>query len=536
VKVLRINIGTWPDVLDPQKSSFVGEIAVLQMVYEGLVRLNEKGEVVPGAAEKWETASDGKSMTFHLRAGLKRADGTPLTAKDFEYAYKRLVDPRVQGEYNTLIDDVVGAVEARSMDPKSSDADIQKALDKVGVKATDDRTLVVTFNKPVGYWSMIAYTWVGWPSDPKIVAKDPENWWNKAEGHNGNGPWKISKYEENKTIQFVPNPNYWGPKPKLNRIEFYFITESAVSFAAYQKGELDVVGLAPEDLATVQADPVLSKEFFRGPAAWVTYMGMHNKKPPFNDKAVREAFAMAFDRDTFVKDILKGAAKTYLSWVPPGVPGYDPTAVQKGYDPEGAVKKLIDAGYGTPDGKKVDCKKLGELKITYSGTSRNHARFQYIAGNFAKVFGCPVTLDPVDPTVFTSLVKKVETAPQIFLLGWVQDYPHPQNWLFIMACDGLFANRIGYCNPEFDKALAAANAETDQAKAIELYKAAQKIFLNDYPGAMLYYNENWYLIKPYVLGLKEHYSTSDAGWPGQFGPIETYDIDLSKVGPGYPTK
>jgi len=540
-KALRINMGTWPDNLDPQKESFVNEIAITQLIYEGLTKVNQKGEVIPGAAEKWTTAADGKSMTFTLRAGLKRADGTPITAKDFEWAYKRLVDPRVQGEYNNLIDDVVGAVEARSMDTKTAKpADITAALDKVGVKATDDKTLVVTFKESVGYWPYIAYTWVGWPSDPKKVEKDPESWWTKAEGHNGNGPFKISKMEENKIITFVPNENYWGGKAKLDRIEMYWITDSAVSFEAYRKGELDIVGLAPEDLATVKADATLSQEFFEGPAAWVTYMGMNNSKPPFTDKNVRMAFAQAFDRVTYTRDILKNAAKPYLSWVPPGLMGYDTTGVQKGYDPKAAVQTLIDAGYAaadsTKDKPKVDCKRLGDIKLTYGGTPRNHARMQAIAGYFAATFNCPITLDPVDPTVFTGMVKKASTAPQLFLLGWIQDYPHPQNWLFIMMCDGLFANRIGYCNKDFDKALITANQEPDQAKAAEKYKAAQKIFLADYPGAMLYYNLNWYMIKPYVLGLKENYSPSDAGWPGQFGPVLTYDINLSKVGAGYPAK
>ena len=541
-KVLRINIGNgaYPDSMDPQMASFVNEITVLQFLYEGLTRINEKGEAVAGAAEKWETSPDGKSMTFHLRAGLKRADGTPLTAKDFEYAFKRTVDPRVAGEYNTIIDDVVGAVEARQFDPKARPEEIQKVLDNVGVKATDERTLVVTFKAPVGYWPYIASLWVGWPSDPNKVAADPDNWWTRADGHNGNGPFKIEKIEENKVIVFVPNPHYHGGKPKIDRLEAYWITDSAVRFEAYRKGELDVIQLASEDLAAVEADPILMKEFLRGPAAWVTYMGMHQQKPPFDNKAVRMAFAQAFDRDTFVRDVLKGQGKTYLSWIPPGVPGYDETAVQKGYDPKAAVQTLIDAGFAAPgstaDKPKIDCKKLGEIKLTYSGTARNHARFQFIAGNFAAVFGCPVTLDPVDATVFSALVKDVATAPQIFLLGWAQDYPHPQNWLFIEICGGLHAGRIAYCNPEFDKALDAANQETDFAKAVEKYKAAQKSYLNDYAAAMLYYNENWVLVKPYVKGLVENSSSSDGGWPGQYGPVLTYDVDLSQVGPNYPTK
>ena len=152
--------------------------------------------------------------------------------------------------------------------------------------------------------------------------------------------------------------------------------------------------------------------------------------------------------------------------------------MQKGYDPVAAVKTLIDAGFGaassTAAAPKIDCKKLGDIKLTYSGSPRNHARFQFIAGNFVRVFGCPVTLDPVDPTVYSGMVKKVETAPQIFFLSWIQDYPHPQNWLFIMQCGGLHASRIAYCNKDFDAALQVANQETDLSKAVDKYKAAQK--------------------------------------------------------------
>lgn len=537
-KVLRINLGTWPDTIDPQKESFVNEIAVTQLIYEGLVRLDPKGNVVPGAAEKWEAAADGLSMTFTLRAGLKRADGTPLTAKDFEYAYKRTVDPRVLGEYNNLIDDVAGAVEARSLDPKSSAADIQKALDNVGVKATDDKTLKFTFKNKTGYFLMIASTWVGWPSDPKKVEKDPESWWNKADGHNGNGAWKIAKYEESKVITFVPNPNYYGPKPKLDRIELYWITDSQVSFPAYVKGELDVIGLAAEDKKTVDADPTLKPQLFIGDGAGSFYMGMNNNKPPFTDKNVRKAFAQAFNRDAWVNDILQGAGKPYRSWIPAGLPGSDPEAVQLPFDAKAAVKTLIDAGYGaansTADKPVVDCKKLGEVRLTYGGTPRNHARNQWIAGQLASVFNCPITLDPVDPTVFTAMVKNAKTAPQYFQLGWIQDYPHPQNWLFIMTCDGLFANRIGYCNKDFDALIAKANSETDQAKALDLYKQAQKIMVNDYPGMMNYMQVNWYMVKPYVIGLTQNYGTSDSAWPGQYGPIASYDIDLSKVPANYP--
>lgn len=532
-KVLRIAIGTRPDVLEPQKAATTGEIAVLQMAYEGLTRVDEKGRVLPGAADKWEFGSDGKTLTFHLRDRLKRADGTPLTANDFEFAFKRALDPRIGGANPSFLDDVRGATAAYSLDPKSKPEDIQKALDNVGIRASDDTTLVVSFNQPTGFWLTIASTWISYPSDRSKIEQDPDAWWLKPENHNGNGPFKISEIQE-QVIKFVPNPNYWGGKPKLDRVEFYWVSDSAEALQRYRDGTLDIVRVTSDDLAPVQADPTLSQDLARSPAAWVTYLGFNVKKPPFSDKYVRLAFSRALDREAIAREVLKGLGKPYLSWIPPGVPGYDETATVPSFDANVAVQTLIDGGYGTADKKKVDCNKLGTVKLSYSNTPRNQALFQSIAGSLTRVFACPVLLDPVEPGTYAIMARDPKTAPQIFLLTWLQEYPHPQNWLFLHTCVGVYAARIGYCNKEFDAAFAAANQELDWDKMLEKYKAAQKILVGDVATAFLWNTENAFLIKPYVLGAREHYSTSDSAWPGQFGTVLTYDIDTAKVGAGYP--
>jgi oligopeptide transport system substrate-binding protein len=531
-RVVRINIGTRPETLDPQRASTSSEFAVLQLAYEGLTRIGEKGEVVSGAAETWEFSNEGKTLTFHLRAGRKRADGTPITARDFEYAFKRAVDPRVVAQSQSFLDDVHGAVTAYSMDGKSKPEDIEKVLDSVGVKATDDLTLVVSFDQPTGYWTTIASTGLGLPSDRSRIEKDPGAWWLKPENHNGNGPFKIAEIQE-QVIKLVPNPNYRDGKAKLDRIEFYWLTDAA-GLEVYRQGGLEITPVTAENLAPVQSDPTLSKELRRAPAPRVTYLGFNTKRAPFNDKNVRKAFSQALDRESFVRDVLKGLGKPQLSWIPPGIPGYDETAAVPGYDPKAAVQTLIDGGYGTPDKKKVDCAKLGTIKLTYSNTARTQPLFSLIAGNLTRVFACPVLLDPVEPTSYSVVTRDPKTIPQVYLISWDEEYPHPQNWLFLQTCAGVFATRLGYCNREFDVAFAAANQETDFDKAVEKYQAAQKIFIGDVVGAFLWNNENAYLIKPYVLGVWDHHSTADKAYPGQFGPVLSYDIDLGKTGVNYP--
>ena len=522
-KVLRINLGARPENLDPQHASSSAEFAILQLAYEGLTRVDEKGMVLPGAAERWEFGNDGKTLTFHLRAGLKRVDGTPLTAKDFESALKYTVDPRVGAPDQSFLDDVRGATSASALDPKSKPEDIERALGNVGVKAVDDATLVVTFDQPTGYWLTLASTWITFPSDKSKSEKEPDAWWLKPENHNGNGAFKIAEIRD-EVIRLVPNPNYWGGKPKLDRIEFYWIADAGV-VESYRKGEVDVVRLSLENFALAQNDPVLSKDLIRVPAARVTYLGFNVKRAPFTDKNVRKAFSMALDREGLVRDVLLGLGKPYLSWIPPGVPGYDETATGPGYNAQAALQTLIDAGYGMPDKKKVDCAKLGMIKLTFANAPRAQTLFQAIAENLTRVFACPVALDPVELNDYSVVVRDPRTTPQVYLIAWEQEYAHPQNWLFLQACSGVFAARLGYCNRDFDAALAAANQELEWNRAIEKYRAAQKIFVGDMVAAFLWNNDNAFLVKPSVRGVREHSGAGDTVWVGQFGPVLTYEVE-----------
>ena len=533
-KVLRINLATRPDSLDPQKAFSSSEIAILQMAYEGLTRVDEKGNVQPGAADRWEFSADGKTLLFHLRAGLKRADGTPITSKDFEYAFKRAVDPRVAAPSQSFMDDVRGAQEAYSVDPKSKPDDVEKLLSNVGVTAISDSSLAITLNQPTGYFPTIVSTWIGMPTEKARVDKDLDAWWLKPENQNGNGPFKIIDIED-QVIKLVPNPNYWGGTSSIERIEFYWLADNA-ALETYRQGGLDVMRVIPDDVTQVQSDPVMSKELFRAPSARVTYLGFNVKKAPFTDENVRKAFSMALDRDSFVRDVLNGLGRSFLTWIPPGMPGYDSTATVPAYDPQNALRTLINAGYGTPDKTKVDCAKLGPVKLTYANTPRTQLLFQYIAGNLTRVFSCQVVLDPVEANALPIVIRDPKTTPQVFLIPWEEEYPHPQNWLFLQTCNGVYAQRIGYCNKEFDTALAAANEELDFAKSIDKYKAAQRIFVGDVAAAFLWNNDNAYLVKPYVQGLIEHASTGDNAWVGQYGPVLNYTIDTAKVGVGYPDK
>jgi len=529
---------TYPDVIDPQKSSYGIEIEMLKLCYEGLTAIDAKGNIGPGSADTYKLSADGKSMVFHIREGLKRADGTAMNASDFEYSLKREVDPRVIGkQYTDIVHDVAGADDLIAKEgEKITDADLQKLYSAYGVKADDSkRELTVSFSAPIGFWHYIAYTWVTYSPDKKKVDAAPDNWWNKADGHNCYGPYTVKSIEEGKRIVYQANPNYWRGKPKIDRIEATYVTDDVQRFEAYKKGEFDEIDVTNTYLDQINADATLKSQMVRYPAAITTNLAFNNTRKPFDDKNVRIAFSQAVDRVGWVRDVSKGIGAPYTRWIPPGVPGAQ--ADKPGVpatDAAAAVQTLIKNGYGTADGKKIDCAKLGELKITYGASAANHARFQFLAGNFVKVFNCAITLDPVDPTVATALTKDPKTNPQIARQGWIEDYPHPQNWLSVYWKCAAFAKRYGYCNKDLDALMAKADQTLDFDASIKLYQQAEDMLLADVPGAPMNYSENLYLIKPYLSGLKENPSSSDAEWAGEWGPVWNYTVDLTKVPDSYP--
>jgi oligopeptide transport system substrate-binding protein len=533
LKTLRVNLGTYPDIIDPQKSSFVNEIAHLKLIYEGLTALNSKLETVAGAAESWEYNADATQLTFTLRKNLKYSDGTLLNAKRFEYSILRNIDPATAGEYAGITDDIKGAYEWRSVDVAAVSADDQAKLkEAVGVKALDSKgnactdyeqkdctTLQVTLAKPAPYFHTVMSLWVTYPAKEELITEGGETWWNDATYHIGNGPMILSELDPSNRGYFTPNPYYWRGIAKVN-LEFKYIVDTAVSFEAYKNGEFDIVPLGAEDLATVRADATLNAEAMIYPGSCTYNLNFHRGKPPFDDPAVREAFQYSFDRAGWVTDVLKDLGAPTQTWIPKGFPGYDATEDRYAYDPAKTVELLNAAGYTIEGGKLMKAGAPIELVLTFSDTPRNRTRNEWIAGKWKTDLGLEVGLNPVEATTYTAISKDVETAPQFFIMGWCADYPDPQNWLSVYWMSTTsFASRIAYTNPELDAKMQEADVTLDAEKRMALYAEAQKMLVGSNPGIFIWNNVNSYLVKPNVKGITS--TPQDAGWPG--------DVDILTI-------
>jgi oligopeptide transport system substrate-binding protein len=522
-KILRVHHGAYPDVIDPQQSSYVNELDVLGLIYEGLTRLDINQETVPGAAESWAYDDDAMGITFTLREGLTYSDGSPLTAERIRYAIERTCDPTVAGAYQAILFSVVGCAEfaALAMDDKGnarefSDAEYEAARAALGVRAPDDLTLEVDFTQPTPFFHTIAYTWVLHPVKAEIVAADPATWWTKAEGHVGNGPFVVTGIDPDQRWSFAANERYWQGRPKLDGIEYVYIDDPAVALAEYRAGDLDILWVGGSLVDEVTADPELAAQLITSPVAGTITLDMSLTKEPFNDPKVREAFAYALDRETYCAEIMSGACVPALSWIPPGTPGHVETDAFA-FDPEAANQALADSSYGGPEG-------LPEITFVYgSDNPTDRARVEWMAGQFRDILGVELALEPMEGVALQRMAQDPATYPQLSAFGgWYQDYPDPQNWLSVIwQCDSFDARMRGYCNEEFDRLVALGDTTVDPDARLGHYQEAERLLIADVPTVFLYHDVGKYLIQPNVTGIVP--TASEAVWPGSFSSLMTMD-------------
>ena len=515
-KVLRIHQTTYPDVFDPQKSSYTNEISILLMNYEGLMRVDSKGQAIPGAAEVFQFNEAGDAITFTLRSGLKYSDGSPLTSANFRYAVERNCDPATAGEYQSILFELVGCAEFAET-PVTDTAAYEAAREGLCISTPDEQTIAFQLTNPAPYATYLFGLWVTYPVKQELVEAGGENWWQTAENHVGNGPFQITNIEEDQRITFEANENYWGGRPKLDGIEYVYQGDSAIALEAYRTGDLDIVSPDAGQLPLLEGDAQLSQEIVRYPGAQTTQIQFNLAKEPFNDPKVRQAFAYAFDRETYARDILNNSVIPTLTWIPPGIPGSIETT-KFAFDAEKAKQAMAESSYGS--GASIP-------EITFSYNSDDPAtgpRIEYIAGQLRDVLGVNIRLDPLEGKALTALKKDNETYPQMSLGGWIQDYPDPQNWLSVYwLSSATFAQRVLYKNEEFDTLVRQADVEKDPETRIQLYQQAHEILIDDQEGVNLFHPAQIFLVKPEVTGYEPN--PSDVEWPGQFSSALTIDIN-----------
>ncbi|MFL5643937.1 MAG: peptide ABC transporter substrate-binding protein [Chloroflexota bacterium] len=511
-QILHIDLGQEPPTLDPNKAQDSTSIAVLHGINRGLVYFDKDLKVVPALAKDLPVVSaDAKTMTFTLKDDLKYSNGDPIVAGDFVYGIKRTLDPRTAAPYAYVLCEIQGADAllgaangCGDKEAPTKDADIEKALKDVGVTAPDDKTVVVQLSKPATYFIDVMALWIAVPVQEKWATSAN---FTEAANYIGSGPFKLKTWDHNSQIVLVPNENWAGDvKPTLTEIDMSMTTEPAQGQAAYEAGELDMVLTPSEDIQRVKADPDLGSQVVDIPALSITYYTYNNKTGPTANKDFRIALTQAIDKKAFIDATFAGIGDPANSFVMPGIPGYQKDLDPYPFDLAKAKEHMTTAlaALGVKDAAA-----LGKLKFGFNSGAGHEPRVAFLAEAWRQAFGLETEQIGSDFSVF--LQQRTAGEYTIARDGWGADYPHANNQLGLFVCGG-GNNDIQYCNPDFDKLMAQAAGEPDQAKQVDLYNQAQTILMGDAALLPLRFGLATYEVQPYVGGIQS--TPSDSQLPG----------------------
>ncbi len=495
----RMNLGSENDTDDPGRASFVNEIEVVMRVFSNSYTFDSKANLVLDQASAMpQVSSDGKTITVKLKNGLVWSDGKALSAKDWVYGTKRQLSPIVAGDYAFTLYPLVGAEEYNGADPsKTSAADLKKLRDAVGISAPDDTTIVYKLKEATPWLLQVLATWNGLPVRQDIIEaggkpEDNQDWVVPGK-YIGNGPFVMTAHDPNVQYVFQANAKYVRGVPPLSKVQMLMINDTTVALAAYKAGDLDRAGVGPLTVDAVTKDPTLSKEFTKVPGSCTFYVGFNTTIKPFDNVKVRQAFSYAMDRKTFVDQVLKGLGLPAFQFLPPGFPGYYPEITLQAFDSAKSKSTLAAAGYTNGQG-------LPQVKFTFSSNDTNKLVAGATQAMLQQNGNITIQQDPVEAKAFTALVKKQATTPQMFFLGWCQDYPDPQDWYSTVFESSSTVSHTGWKNADFDKACQTADVTVDAAKRTQLYQQAATILDTDTPVAFTHNNVLAFVQSPAVVG------------------------------------
>ena len=475
-------LGRDPLTFDPACASDVDSANYIVELFGGLVTIDRDLKIVPDIAESWDTSPDGTVYTFHLRRGVLFHKGDrQVVADDVKYSLERALDPDTQSTVaEVYLGDIVGVKEF-----VAGDAD-----EVTGIEVVDNYTLRITIDAPKPYFlAKLTYPTAFVVDRNQVEGSTCLSDTNWQRHPNATGPFKLKQWDLGQRIVLEPNSGYHLGSPSLGRVEYILGGGSAVTM--YENDEVDVTGVGLNDIERVRdpAEP-LNKEFQEAPRMDIWYIGFNVNEPPFDDPKVRQAFAHAINKDKLIEVVLLDAVAKADGILPPGIPGFNESLQGLEFDLERARQLLAESKYGGPGG-------LPDIEIASSGRGASVGPVsEAVLAMWEENLGVKIS---VRQTEFATFLRDLRGGKfQMYELGWVADYPDPENFLKVNFYSGSRNNYTGYAGPELDQLLEQADTETDEATRLSLYQQAEQIIVNEALWIPLFHDKFSVLIKPYV--------------------------------------
>ena len=516
-----VQYGSNPETLDPALNSAIDGANTIITIFEPLLLINENNEVVGGQAESWETSEDGLTWTFHMRDGLKWSDGTDLNAKDFEYSFKRMVDPNTAAPYaETCLGMIDGFEEAAGFPDADGNPTAEPNPDALNVKASDDgKTLTIVLSYPCSYFDKMAAFATMSPVQQATVEANGDAWCTSPDTFVSNGPYMITDWTPSERIVLTKNPNYVGgwdsSKIVSDTITLLLLEDSSASYAAYNSGEAQLIKDVPTDEIPSLTKAEDGGDFYVDTILGTYYVSLNLQRDAFKDAKVRKALSLAIDRDYVANTIMQGTYSAADSIVGPGI------VDESGYFHDNGNAPYISADY---EANLAEAKKLLEEAGYPNGEgyptieySTNDAGYHVPLAEYLQQawgdLGITLTINKMEWSSFTPARRAGEY--DVARNGWVMDYNDPSNMLDLF-CSGNGNNDGKYSNPDFDAAIDASRVADSAEHFAQLHKA-EDILMEDMGCLPIaYYNDYW-LQSPTLKGT---WHSPYGYWYLQYGYIE----------------
>jgi ABC-type oligopeptide transport system substrate-binding subunit/DNA-binding SARP family transcriptional activator len=472
-----------PLILDPGRIDDDVSTFVAVQLFEGLVRVGPDYSVLPAVAARWEVTDRGTTYIFHLREGLCWSDGMPVTARDFEYTWRRNLDPATRSPVAHLLYPIQNARafgEGEIDDPA-----------EVGVIAADDLTLEVRLEQPTAYFPHLLTHTISYPV-PRWAVEDRAQDWAYPGNLVSNGPYELVEWERGERLVLRRNRWYRGRFPgNATQVNCTVITEFGPALDLYAAGAVDgmtMFNADPGTVARVRADH--GRDLVSIPRPSTFYLVFRTDRPPFDDVRVRQAFMHAVDREELTRVAFQGERLPATGgFVPPDIPGHSP-GLGLAYDPDRARRLLAQAGYlGGQD--------FPEVTWFCSGGSSSERVVPFLARAWRKNLGLALEARSLEWGAF---IKQIERDPaHLTLIGWSAGIPDPDDFLRVVfhSTEGL--NYPRWHNARFDALVEEAARVTDHARRMTLYQEADRVLVAEESVIMpLSYGRGRMLVKPWV--------------------------------------
>ncbi len=534
--IIRTNNSNEPGSLDPALAQGTHESWILDHTFEGLMKIDKDLKVVPGMAEKYEVSDDNLTYTFTLRDGIKWSNGDPITAHDFEFAWKRALDPNLASEYShqlyyikggeaynntkspgleypddngNMVVETYDPSELEGLDVEGKDEEainemvyekrLEAAREEVAVKALDDKTLEVTLEAPTAYFLELTAFYTLYPVNKNVVESNPD-WAKNASTHVSNGPFTLTEWEHSATIKIRKNDNYYDKDSiKIDGVNFDIISDENTAWQKYEGGDYDFLTPLPQAVVP-QMKESDNPELVIGAEVGTYYYNLNSKIKPFNNVKVRKGLAMTLDRQTIVDKIAQGGQIAAEGVVPFGMKD------DKGNEYRDDVGNLVE--YNVEEGKKLFEEGLAEegMKpedfknfVLLYNTQEAHKKIAQAAQEMWRLnLGIEIQLENVDFQV--KLDREKAGDYDISRAGWIGDYMDPITFIELWESNSSF-NDAKYSNPEYDKLVAIAKSSSDPKERFDAMKKAEKMIMADMPVIPVYFYTQPYAQKPYLTGV-----------------------------------